>query len=137
MVFSIIFIYTLVISVFVIPRFDTTIRTLEEKNAKDVLEKVKFFTLNVYDELEIYKKQILQEHKRELRDLTDTAWSIIRSKYEQSKEKNISSVLKNRSKEFEDTLMSFYKKNKDTMSEQKSRPPAEPEACSLEPLKVV
>ncbi|MEA3512369.1 MAG: hypothetical protein U9R37_02110, partial [Campylobacterota bacterium] len=44
---SVIIIYTLVISIFVLPKIDESIISLEEKNAKEVLSKVVTITKNV------------------------------------------------------------------------------------------
>ena len=116
-IISIVSLYIFSISSFVLPKINSTVETLEEKNAKEVLNKIKTLALNTNAELESYHKQILQKYKDELRHLTDTAWSIIQTKYENSKTENIGNLLKKRSNEFEKNFMSFYNKNKNTMSE--------------------
>lgn len=81
---SIITIYTLAISIFVIPKIDTSIQNLEEKNAKEVLSKVTSIVNNVSKNLESFKELSLQQHKEELKNLTETVYSIIEAKYKQS-----------------------------------------------------
>jgi len=113
---SVIIAYTIVISMFVIPKIDQSIQNLEEKNAKVVLNKVVTISKNVSRDLASFKKRSLQRHKRELKNLTDTAWSIIQMKYEQSKPENLHTVLKERGEMFKKNLIHFYNENKDKMS---------------------
>ena len=113
---GVIVIYTLSVSIFVIPKIDHSIYSLEEKNAKDILDKVVTITKNVSNDLISFKKNSLQRHKGELKKLTDTVWSIIQIKYEQSKPQNIGNVLKKRGDAFKQNLMDFYNKNKNKMS---------------------
>ena len=84
---SVIVIYTMAISIFVIPKIDTSIRYLEEKNAKEILRKVVTITKNVSNNLKDFKQKSLQEHKRELKNLTDTVYSIVKTKYKEFKSK--------------------------------------------------
>ena len=113
---SVIIAYTLVISLFAIPKIDQSIQTLEEKNAKEVLNRVVTITRNVSNDLESFKKRSLQIHKNELKNLTDTVWSIIQTKYEQSKPENLHTVLKQRGEMFKKNLMHFYNSNRGSMS---------------------
>jgi len=114
---SIIVVYTMAIYLFAIPKIDDSIQSLEKKKSKEILNKVTILTKNVNKNLQNYKKTALQNHKNELKNLTDTTWSIIQAKYEQSKPQNIGSILKVRGDEFKSNLMSFYNKNKDKMDE--------------------
>ncbi|MEA3513746.1 MAG: cache domain-containing protein, partial [Campylobacterota bacterium] len=109
-------IYTLVISIFVLPKIDESIISLEEKNAKEVLSKVVTITKNVSKDLDSFKASSLQKHKDELKSLTDTVWSIIQVKYEQSKPENLHEVLKQRGEMFKKNLTHFYNTNKDKMT---------------------
>jgi signal transduction histidine kinase len=113
---SVIIIYTVAISLFAIPKIDESIQNLEEKNAKVVLNKVVTISKNVSKDLNSFKKRSLQIHKNELKNLTDTAWSIIQMKYEQSKPENLHTVLKERGEMFKKNLTHFYNTNKDKMS---------------------
>jgi methyl-accepting chemotaxis protein len=117
LVVAIIVMYSVSILVFAIPKIDDSIRILEEKNAKEVLNKIETLSLNVYHNLEDYKKHTLEQHKNELRSLTDTVWSIIQSKYNESKPENIGDSLKKRAKQFEISLMDFYNINKNKMND--------------------
>jgi len=101
-----------------VPTVEKNIQEMEEKNAKDILEKVKLLAENVQRDLDNYKKAVIERHKKELRDLTDVVWSLVKSKYEQSKSENIGEVLKERGEKFKKRLMEFYEKNKGKMSEE-------------------
>jgi len=114
---SVIMVYTISISIFAIPKIDKSIQKLEERNAKEILSKVVIITKNVSRDLDSFKQRALQRHKSELRNLTDTAWSIIQTKYEQSKPENLHTVLKERGEMFKTNLTHFYNTNKDKMSE--------------------
>jgi len=114
---SVIIIYTVAISMFAIPKIDTSIQNLEEQNAKVILNKVVTISKNVSKDLSSFKERSLQIHKNELKNLTDTAWSIIQMKYEQSKPENLHTVLKKRGEMFKKNLTHFYNTNKDKMSE--------------------
>lgn len=116
-VISMILIYTVAISIFTIPKVENRIKNLEEKTAKEVLEKVVMVVDNVHKDLEKYKQTILEKHKENLINLTDTIWSIIDTKYDQSKFHNVGTLLEKRSEEFKSNLIQFYEKNKDKMSE--------------------
>ena len=115
---SVIAIYTIAISIFAIPKIDKSIESLEEKNAKEILSKVITITKNVSKDLDSFKEKSLQRHKNELKNLTDTVWSIIQVKYEQSKPENLHAVLKERGELFKTNLTHFYNTNRDKMSEQ-------------------
>ena len=52
---SVIVVYTLSISIFVIPKIDNSIQNLEKKNAKEILSKVVTLTKNVSSNLEDFK----------------------------------------------------------------------------------
>ncbi len=114
---SVIIIYIVAISIFAIPKIDQSIQNLEEQNAKVILNKVVTITKNVSKDLNSFKERSLQIHKNELKNLTDTAWSIIQMKYEQAKPENLHTVLKKRGEMFKKNLTHFYNTNKDKMSE--------------------
>ena len=113
---SVTVVYTLAISIFVIPKIDESIQSLEEKSAKEILSKVVTITKNVSKDLDSFKASSLQKHKDELKHLTDTVWSIIQTKYEQSKPENLHNVLKDRGEMFKKNLTHFYNANKDKMT---------------------
>ena len=66
--------------------------------------------------MDSFKASSLRKHKDELKNLTDTVWSIIKVKYEQSKPENLHKVLKERGEMFKKNLMHFYNTNKDKMT---------------------
>jgi methyl-accepting chemotaxis protein len=114
---SMIIIYTSAMSFFAVSKVESSIRNLEEKNAKIVLKKITLIVNTVYKDLENLKKVTLEHNKNKLRNLTDTIWSVIQTKYEQSKPQNVGIILKKRSQEFKSDLTKFYNDNKDKISE--------------------
>jgi signal transduction histidine kinase/CheY-like chemotaxis protein len=108
---------TIFLLVIIIPTVENQIQELEEKHAKDILNKVVLLTKNVQKDLENYKNLALDWHKKELKHLTQSIESFVIAKYEQSKPENIGIVLKNRGETFKKYLIDFYNKNKSSMSE--------------------
>jgi|GEM_PF-631864 len=115
-IFSMIVIYTSALFFIAIPKIDDTIQNIEQKSAKEILYKVATITKNFEKDLESFKEFSIEQHKSELKNLTDTVWSIIQVKYNQSKPQNIGSILKKRGDEFKSNLLNFYNKNKDKLS---------------------
>ena len=109
--------YFIVISFFILPVIDSNIKKLEEDKAKETLSKVTLLAKNVANDLTEFKKKSIQTHKDELKNLTDVTISLVQNKYEQSKPKNLHNVLSQRGEIFKRNLISFYEKNKKTMSE--------------------
>lgn len=112
------FISSIVLLAVVVPLVEESIQKLEERNAQDILGKVVALTRNFQRDIEDYRQDILEKHKAELKNLTQTVWSIVKAKYEQSKPENIGEVLKERGEEFKKRLWEFYSTNKDKMSEE-------------------
>ncbi len=81
--------YIAAVFIFALPKIDQSVQFLEEKNGKEILNKVVTITKNVSMDLDRFKQIALQRHKDELKDLTDSIWSIIKVKYDQSKIENI------------------------------------------------
>ena len=104
------------ITIFSIPKIDETIRNLEAKNAKALLDKVVTISKNVAKDLEKFEENSLQKDKDTLKNLTDVTWSVIQAKYEKSKPENIGLVLENRGKELESMLYTIYNRDKDSLS---------------------
>ncbi|NPA55710.1 MAG: response regulator [Epsilonproteobacteria bacterium] len=115
-VVSVIMIYTISISLFVMPKVDNIVQNLEEKNAKEVLDKIVTITKNVSNDVQNFKQYSLELHKKELKDLTDSIFSIVETKYQESKPKFIGKVLKRRAEEFQKNLMDFYNRNKNKLT---------------------
>jgi len=116
MVSAITLAYTLALLLIILPRVDTSTQALEEKNAKEILNKIVLFTKNMQANLDIFQKTALQYHETELRNLTEAFWSIAQTKYKQSRPENIGSILQERGNDLKNNLNSFYQKNKGTMS---------------------
>ncbi len=74
-------IYTSVSIFFAVPKIDETIKGLEEKNAKLVLDKVVRLTESAGKDLAYFKNQALAWHKRELVDMTSVVTSMLESVY--------------------------------------------------------
>ena len=105
----------------VIPEFNANLQKVETKNAKDNLSKLTIISENVVDYLKFYKEDAINKYKQNLQNLTQTAWSIIQTKYNQSKKENIGIILENRSNEFEANLMNFYNENKNNISKKQMK----------------
>ncbi len=81
--------YFMTIFIVTVPKTEEIISQLEEEKAKAILSKVVAIIQNSCKELESFKKYALDMHKQELKDLTDIAWSIIKTKYDESNPQNI------------------------------------------------
>lgn len=103
------------------PTIERTIMALEEKNSKSVLSKVETLALNVHKDLESFKKRAVAEHKRQLRELTLVAWSVIDNRYEQARISNIGRVLQRQGEQFKRNLDSFYRRYKGSMTDEELR----------------
>ena len=105
---GIIVLFMLGMTVFVIPKIDTTINALETRNAKELLGKVTAITKQVHEDLQSYQHEALRQHKQELKNLTLTVWSLIEAKYEAAEPKNIQKRLQKRAKTFAAELERMY-----------------------------
>jgi len=108
--------YTLSLLLIVLPIAENSTQALEEKNGKEVLNKVVLLTNNMQTDLEDFQEYALQSHKEGLKNLTNTFWSLVQAKYEQSHSDNIGSVLEERGGALEKNLAAFYAANKDVMN---------------------
>ena len=108
--------YEISIYIFILPKVNENIERLEEAKAEEALLKITMLANNLSKELKNYRAESLKRHKQDLKDLTDTTWSIIQAKYDRSKPENIGIVLQKRGEEFKKSLMDFYKKNKNKLS---------------------
>jgi signal transduction histidine kinase len=115
---AIILIYMAIISFFILPKASGIIKNLEEEKAKVVLSKVVTLSNNVAINLQNYKLSSEEFYKNKLKDLTQVALSIVKTKYEESKPENIGIMLKLKGDEFKKNLLKFYNKNKNKMSKQ-------------------
>ncbi len=115
---GVIFLYTFAIYTFALPQIDESIQNIEESKAKEILKKVVTIVNNVSKDLENFKKYSLNRHKEELKNLTDVTWSIVQTKYEESKLENAGKVLKKRAEEFKKDLLKFYNENKNKMTQE-------------------
>ncbi len=79
-------IYILGILFLIIPKVEHTVETLAEQNGREVLHKIVTIVKNAHKDLESFKRASLQAHKDELKHLTDTVVSIVKARYEQSKD---------------------------------------------------
>lgn len=105
-------IYVLAIMFTILPKVNKTIISLEEEKAKESLSKVVVLSKNVAKDLSSFKKYAYETHKKNLKNLTDVEWSIIKTKYIESNPKNISNILKKKAEVFERKLIKFYNDNK-------------------------
>ena len=86
---NMIIIFTLAIYFFAIPKVEDSFQNLEESHAKETLNKVVLLVKNVQKNLLDFEQRTYTQHKNELKLLTETIYSLVENKYEQSKEKNI------------------------------------------------
>jgi len=110
--------YTVGVTLFAIPQIDSAIGEKKKKNGREVLSKIIAITNNFYQDLEAYKQDALDNHKQELRNLTDTVWSMINNKYKESRPENIGHVLETEGKEFELILNQIYQHNKNSLTKE-------------------
>ncbi len=68
--------YILFIS-FVIPKMEYSINRLEDKNTKEILDKIVTLSRHVYFDLEDYKKVAFKYKKNTLKSVTTIAYSIL------------------------------------------------------------
>ncbi len=68
------------------PNIDKSIQTLEEKNAKETLDRVVGIAQNSAQNLENFKKRALKNYKQDLKNMTEIASSILNDYYTQYKE---------------------------------------------------
>ena len=87
--------FAISIYLFIIPKIDNTIESLEERNAKAILSKVTLIVKNVNRDLVSYKNAMLTRHKEELKHLTYSVYSILDEQYKQSTKKNEQKVKNN------------------------------------------
>jgi len=92
LVIGLIVIYTIILAVFVIPKVEDSIRTLEEENAKEALSKIVTISKNVYIDLESYKKDALEKHKQRLKETTDAVWTTLLLNTSLTKEEAIKTI---------------------------------------------
>lgn len=115
---NMIIIFTLAIYFFAIPKVEDSFQNLEESHAKETLNKVVLLVKNVQKNLLDFEQRTYTQHKNELKLLTETIYSLVENKYEQSKEKNIANSLEKKALEFNENLQRFYLKNKNILSEE-------------------
>ncbi len=108
--------YIIAVFMFALPRIDQSFQMLEERNAKEILNKVVTITKNVNTDLEHFKQMALQMHKNELRNLTNSIWSIIQVKYNETKPENIGLLLKKRAENLQSIIYGMLHKNQHKMS---------------------
>ncbi|MCF6206697.1 MAG: cache domain-containing protein [Sulfurovum sp.] len=76
--------YLSVILLVALPRVDTVIKSLEEKNAKEVLEKVVLLTEHAGKNLESFRQTSLLRHKKEMKNIVDVVHSMLKETYRES-----------------------------------------------------
>jgi len=110
--------YFFVVSLFILPNVSESLQKLEMGKAKEALSKVTILINSVSNNLKNYKERSMENHKQELKELTQVILTLIKVKYEQSKPENLKDVLKERGEVFKRNLITFYYENRDKMSEE-------------------
>jgi diguanylate cyclase (GGDEF)-like protein len=77
--------YTTAIVFIVLPQVDSTIKKLEEQNAKEILDKVVLLTDNVAKNLDSLRNILIYRHKEELKNITDVVSSMMNEMIIQTK----------------------------------------------------
>ena len=77
--------FTIAVSIFVVPKVDTAIENLENKNVHLLLSNTINIVNDRYKALDEFKVKALQKHKDILQNTTMVAWSILDTKYNQYK----------------------------------------------------
>jgi len=80
-IFLLVSLYTVAIIFIALPQIDTTIKNLEEANAKSVLQKVVLLTNNVAKSLQDFKEETLNRHKQELKNIIEVVHSMMKEAY--------------------------------------------------------
>jgi signal transduction histidine kinase/CheY-like chemotaxis protein/HPt (histidine-containing phosphotransfer) domain-containing protein len=83
-VFLIIVGFIFAIYIFMMPKIEDAVQSLEEKNAKEVLSKVAAIANNEHRNFLSFKQTSLEFHKKELKNLASTVWHLIDAKYKES-----------------------------------------------------
>ena len=86
--------YIVSIGIFILPKINSTIQTLEEKSAKKVLDKIATLSKSTMKDLKIYKENSLKRYKDELKLNVEIVWTYIDEKYNQIGVKGTSKELK-------------------------------------------
>ncbi len=118
---AIILAYTFALLLGVLPSVEKTTRYLEEQNGREVLSKVSLVARNMQINLENFQRTALSYHKRDLRNLTDSFWSLIQAKYEQASPENIGSILEQRGRKLHEALLSVQGTGRERMSSRRLR----------------
>ncbi len=99
LVVGIIGVYTIIILFFALPKIDRSIQSLEERNGREVLHGLVLLTKNISKEIDDFKKVSRERHKNQLKNLTNSIWSLVYVEYNiSSSDENKKSTLKKLSK---------------------------------------
>jgi len=77
----IISLYTIAIVFIALPKIDATVNTLEENNAQEILQQIVLLTNNVAKNLEDFKEESLNQHKKELKNIIGIVYSMMNEAY--------------------------------------------------------
>ena len=90
--FLLIAIYTIFIFFLFLPKIESNTTHLEDAIGKAQLDKTTQIIQTSVFELENHKKLLLQQHKNELKKLTDVVWHLIKTKEKESTKKSLKKV---------------------------------------------
>lgn len=76
--------FLIAIYIFAMPKIKSNIQSLEEKNAREVLSKVATLARAQEKNFLKFKQTAMVFHKKELKDLTQSVWDLIDTKYKES-----------------------------------------------------
>ncbi len=73
--------YISALNIYTLTKVNAEISTLEEKNAKEILNKAVLVNKIAYTNLEDFKKEALNDHKKNLKNLMEVALSVVQNHY--------------------------------------------------------
>ncbi len=107
----IIVIYTAVIMLFVSPKIEGRAVYLEEKTGKAHLQEIATVVDSAARELKSYHKSSITQHKDELKNITDVAFTLVNELYVSSQPEAIKKQLLTDVQSFKINLTNFYDQN--------------------------
>ena len=114
----IVVIYTAVIVFFVTPQVAEHIINLEEITGKTHLQEIATVVDSTARELKNYHENSIIEHKNQLKNITDVAYTLVEELYASSQPVAVKQHILSEVHTFQDIILKFYQKNKAHTSQQ-------------------
>jgi len=104
-----IFSYMVILISFILPTSEETISNLEKAKAKEVLKRVVTLANNVAYNVKVYKKAALENHKREIKEITNIVYTLIETRYNELQKISDPKKRKEKEKEIKKRLLKTIK----------------------------